>query len=395
MKTKIYVLLLHIIFSSAVASAVSFDDILGQIKKNNAELKYATAQMEAQASEIKTTNNLSDPTVDGSYLFGNDASGDKWEVGVSQEFDWPGLYSARGAANDARIEALRRSYSVMQSKLLFEAYNICLDIVACNRAIVFQEKVMADLNKLYDTNMKAFNYGEVSIIDVNKLKIERIALQQKIDNLVSKRDAKVLELEGYNGNLPIAGVETIEEYPENALSTLDSYLAAAKNNSPDIALSQAQLTADMKDAKVAGTQGLPKFNVGYKHAKEEGYNFNGVTFGMSLPVFENRGKKKAAKAKYISSQYAYDNATAMVENEVKTNYNTAKSLLKQLNGYQEALNGVDNVSILNKALTGGQISLLTYLQELRYFVEAKAVMLDVECDYQRALAVLNKYRIAM
>lgn len=394
MKTKLFALLMLAASVPAVAPAVTLEEVLEQIKKNNADLKYASAQIEAQTAELKTTNNLSNPTIDGSYLFGNDAAGDKWEVGVSQEFDWPGLYSARGAANKAQIEAIRRSYSVTKQSVLFEAYNLCLDIVSCNRSIAFQKGVMDNLNKLYDTNMKAFSHGEVSIIDVNKLKIERIALQQTLDNLVAKRDAKVIELEGYNSNLPIEGVKTLDFYSDNALLPMSDYLAEAKANSPLIAQSRAELVADEKYTKVASAQGLPKFNLGYKHSKEDGYNFNGVTFGMSLPVFENRGKMKAAKAKYIISQYACDNAEADVENEVRTNYQTAQSLQKQLNGYREALDGVDNVSVLNKALNGGQISLLTYLQELRYFVDAKAVMLEVESDYHRALAVLNKYRIA-
>ena len=140
-------------------------------------------------------------------------------------------------------------------------------------------------------------------------------------------------------------------------------------------------------------QGLPKFSLGYKHANEEGNSFNGATVGVSLPIFENRGKKKAAKAKAISSQLAYDNAVLVLTNEVTTNYNKATTLGKQLAGYSEALDGVNNVEILNKALAGGQISLLTYLQEVRYFVEARAVMLEMESEYNQVLVNLNKYKM--
>lgn len=375
------------------ANAITIEDVIANVKQNNKELKYTTAQIDAQASEIKTNNNLSNPVVEGGYLFGKGPAENKWEVGVSQEFEWPGLYSSRGAANKARVEAMKLGYSVKQLQLLTEAYGVCLDIISLNRQIEYEKNIQSNIDALYEKNMKAFEHGEVSVIGINKLKVERIGLQQKIDDCVLRRDALVKQLEGYNANMPLAGVESLNEYPAQQLVSLDEYLAEAKESAPEVMQYRADMAADEKDVKVAKMQGLPKFSLGYKHANEEGNSFNGATVGVSLPIFENRGKKKAAKAKAISSQLAYDNAVLALTNEVTTNYNKATTLGKQLAGYSEALDGVNNVEILNKALAGGQISLLTYLQEVRYFVEARAVMLEMESEYNQVLVNLNKYKM--
>ena len=375
------------------ANAITIEDVIANVKQNNKELKYTTAQIDAQASEIKTNNNLSNPVVEGGYLFGKGPAENKWEVGVSQEFEWPGLYSSRGAANKARVEAMKLGYSVKQLQLLTEAYGVCLDIISLNRQIEYEKNIQSNIDALYEKNMKAFEHGEVSVIDINKLKVERIGLQQKIDDCVLRRDALVKQLEGYNANMPLAGVESLNEYPAQQLVSLDEYLAEAKESAPEVMQYRADMAADEKEVKVAKMQGLPKFSLGYKHANEEGNSFNGATVGVSLPIFENRGKKKAAKAKAISSQLAYDNAVLALTNEVTTNYNKATTLGKQLAGYSEALDGVNNVEILNKALAGGQISLLTYLQEVRYFVEARAVMLEMESEYNQVLVNLNKYKM--
>ena len=375
------------------ANAITIEDVIANVKQNNKELKYTTAQIDAQASEIKTNNNLSNPVVEGGYLFGKGPAENKWEVGVSQEFEWPGLYSSRGAANKARVEAMKLGYSVKQLQLLTEAYGVCLDIISLNRQIEYEKNIQSNIDALYEKNMKAFEHGEVSVIDINKLKVERIGLQQKIDDCVLRRDALVKQLEGYNANMPLAGVDSLNEYPAQQLVSLDEYLAEAKESAPEVMQYRVDMAADEKDVKVAKMQGLPKFSLGYKHANEEGNSFNGATVGVSLPIFENRGKKKAAKAKAISSQLAYDNAVLVLTNEVTTNYNKATTLGKQLAGYSEALDGVNNVEILNKALAGGQISLLTYLQEVRYFVEARAVMLEMESEYNQVLVNLNKYKM--
>ena len=49
--------------------------------------------------------------------------------------------------------------------------------------------------------------------------------------------------------------------------------------------------------------------------------------------------------------------------------------------------------MLEKALSGGQISLLNYLLELRYFLEAQQTLLDLEFEYNSILAKLNKYSL--
>ena len=49
----------------------------------------------------------------------------------------------------------------------------------------------------------------------------------------------------------------------------------------------------------------------------------------------------------------------------------------------------DNAALLKKALAGGQINLITYIQETNYFLEARAELLDLEYRYAKALATLR------
>ena len=49
--------------------------------------------------------------------------------------------------------------------------------------------------------------------------------------------------------------------------------------------------------------------------------------------------------------------------------------------------------MLQKALEGGQISLLDYLLELRYFLEAQQTLLDLEFEYNTLMTDLNKYQL--
>ena len=55
--------------------ANNIDYVLQQIKLNNTQLKALNAEIEAQTADIKSSNNLSDPTIDGAYLFGVGSTG--------------------------------------------------------------------------------------------------------------------------------------------------------------------------------------------------------------------------------------------------------------------------------------------------------------------------------
>ena len=371
--------------------ANNIDYVLQQIKFNNTQLKALNAEIEAQTADIKSSNNLSDPTIDGAYLFGVGSIGDKWELGVSQEFDWPGIYSARGKVNKARIEALAQSYAQKQIQIFSEARNICLEIICLNRRIKFENNILANLDSLYDKSLKGLEYGEISILDTNKLKIERLGVTQSIAGNKALLQAKIKQLEGLNGNIPLNDVASLSDYPEQQLHSLDEYLSQMKASDPQLRQISSEIEASNKQISVTRMQNLPKFSLGYRHVNEIGDHFNGVGVGLSIPVFENRGKNKAAKAQAIASQLSFDDVISTRTAEITASHQKAVAVRQQLDGYRDALLKCNNIEILDKALYGGQISLINYLLELRYFIEAQNALIDLEFEYNTLITDLNKY----
>ena len=373
------------------AQAITIDDVLTQVKQNNTQLKAAGARLDADQKSLKSSNNLPDPEVGGAYLFGKGPLDDKWEIGISQQVEWPGVYSARSNAADAFISALQHGYSAEQLEVLNQARSLCIDIVGYNNLIQFNQGVLDNLNRLFDTYNKALAHGEVSIIDVNKLKIERLLMQQKIDEATSLRTAAVEQLKGINGGIDIAGAESINTYAPLPLLSLEQHLTQARSSSPLLAKQNALVTAQSKNATATARQSLPSLSLGYRHVCEMGDHFNGISMGVSLPVFSNRGKKSAARASVFAAEMDASFTQNTIESNIATCHQRATALKNQIGVYDNALTSTDNIAVLNKALNGGEMSLLNYLQELRYFVEAQAVMLSLQNDYNKTLAQLWQY----
>lgn len=146
-------------------------------------------------------------------------------------------------------------------------------------------------------------------------------------------------------------------------------------------------------ARLAGkaerAAGLPGFNIGYAHAFEEGNHFDGVSLGVSIPLFSGRGSKKRADAATAAARLDKEAVDGRLETEVRTAYESAAAAYRKIAPMREAVENSDNAALLKKALAGGQINLITYIQETNYFLEARAELLDLEYRYAKALATLR------
>ena len=137
---------------------------------------------------------------------------------------------------------------------------------------------------------------------------------------------------------------------------------------------------------------LPKLELGYQYTNELGDGFNGVTVGASIPLFSNKRKVAAAKAEAITNELNRNTYRNDVEAQLKADYAQAVALKSQLTQYFDIIADDNNFTVLRKALDGGQITLLNYLLELRYFLDAKNKYLDLEHSYHATIASLSRYQ---
>ena len=386
-----------IVFSSSNIIALAgsnIDAILSNIKCNNTELKVFGASIKSDSANIVTNNNLEDPKVDFGYDFNSDISGNKWEIGVSQGFDWPGTYAARRKANASKTDALRLAYQVKQLDILYQAKTTCLEIIMLNKQIDYQKLILGNMENLYAQYDKAYQHGETSIIDINKLKIERIAARQALNELNTKLSAAKSRLLGLNNNQSFSiNLDSLNDYPAEELRSYDTYQKEFANFDPQNSYFSKVEEGIKNDVKVAKLGWFPKFDIGYRYSREDGGKFNGVTVGASIPIFSNR--KKVAAAKSLSTTNEMERQNYETENaaRIKSKYETAVSLKSQLALYSEVIGDNNNFIVLKKALDGGQITPLDYLLEVRYFLEAKDKYVELEYEYNSALAELNKYHL--
>ena len=369
--------------------AQNIDHVLQSIEQNNKELQSAMQLTKAQKMENHTTNNLSDPTVSYSSFYKNGAGpGHGTEFVASQGFDFPTQYITRNRQADLANEALDKQQQTVRRDILLKAKILCLDLILLNqeKALMNIRKQNADeLEALYGKRLEA---GDANILEVNKIKMERMNVQTEVaQNHASHRNA-LQSLLAMNGNLPLEFAET--NYPQ-VKEIMDFNTMRDEVIASDLDLQALSFTtkAAEKQVSVDKQNWLPKLEAGFRRNTDSEMSMNGFVVGGSIPLFSNRKKVQIAKAQALSAQLMQEDAKLQVENNLMGLYNEMQQLKEAMNAYDMPLL-YKSLDLLKQALKEGQISLIEYFVEAESVYKNLQARMQLENQYQKVMASIYK-----
>ncbi len=99
---------------------------------------------------------------------------------------------------------------------------------------------------------------------------------------------------------------------------------------------------------------------------------------------------KVAKAQALNIDLQKQDATFQVESELTQLYREAKSLHTSMEEYQKTFQSQQDLKLLKQALTGGQISMIEYFVEVSVLYQSHLNYLQLENQYQKAMARIYK-----
>lgn len=371
------------------AQTGSIERVLKSIEQNNRELQAGEQNTRAEKLDVRNENNLEDPSVSYSRKFGEqDGVGPEMEFAVTQGIDFPTLYAQRRQYGKLQGRALDLQQAVLRRDILLRAKELCLDLIRLNqlKALYGQRlKNAEELNALFD---ERFEKGDVNILEVNKVKMELMNLRATVaENDAAYRTA-LQNLLAMNGNMPLEFDETV--YPlVPELRSLEQVRDEVMG--VDYALKQAQAGSEAarKLVKVNRHGWLPKLEVGYGREGGSDAMLNGFVVGVSVPIFSNRGKVKAARARQAGAELAQEQVAQQVEADIQSLFNEATRLRASMQAYDTGLMD-KTLSALKQAVEAGQLSVLDYYSEAETVYASQEKLVDLENRYQKVIAQLYK-----
>lgn len=377
--------------SATAQTSEQFNRFADEIGSHNTGIKASQMNKQARVSELRTTNQLDDPEVGFTHQWGQRGIGTKWSVGITQSFEWPGVYSSR--SNE--IKATERAENFIEESEIMDIRTAIkqtmIEIIKEKQRLALAEEALGRIDSLSVVYNRGASLGEISRLDVNKLKIERInANKNCIDARNALSDA-VDRLTALNGGEDCGSiVENLRSFPDENLLPLDVYLENARTRNPLLHYAAARAEALNYKAKTTKNSRIPGFSLGYSHDYELGEHFNGLTVGLTLPVFSTRRKMAQVNAERMAISAERNDTEVSMTSEIESAHRQITLLDGEIAKLREVLDKDDSRRLLDIALKAGHISLITYLTEMNYFIEARMNELDLR--YTRSMLITGLSR---
>jgi hypothetical protein len=391
---KRLIILLSIILLPGVNlfSQNSIDKVVDEVLKNNTTLSALRKNADSELIGNKTGIYLQNPEFAFNYLWGSPANiGNRTDISVLQSFDFPSAYVYRNQISDYQNEQVELEFRKQSKSIIMQTRLVCNDLIYHNALKSELSRRMANAEKIAISFKSKFETGDVGILEYNKAQVNLLNLSKDAESVEIERNALLSELQGLNGGIFIDFTDSVYQLQTIAGDFEQWYIRAEQNN-PVLQWLKQEVTISEKNEKLNSALGLPKFQAGYMSEDVVGQQFQGITVGLSIPLFENKNAVKYAKAKTIAVQSAEADTRLQFYNNLKALHTKAVSQQKSLNDYRTNLQLFDNSPLLQKALDLGELSLAEYIYELSVYYESLNKLLEMERDVNMTIAELNRYQ---
>lgn len=364
-------------------AATGIDELAASIARRNPDYLQALSRREASLLSMRAADALPAPEIEGEYLWGP-AGDNRWGAGVSQSFDWPGVYGARARARQAESNAFEQLSATELRELTLAAKQALIDLVAARRQAAVIALIYNNVCALNEFMQNAFDHGQATVLDLRKVQLEKLELENRIEEVEQARTQAIAALRAMGHNDTVPGTL---DYP--AERPFYSNAAERWRRSPAVMAAEAATRAAMAREQAARRSSLPGFSLGYRHQYEGGNHFNGITAGISLPAWGSRSGRRAAAAEAQAAALAAQSVEAASDARYRAALEQLQRLEQRRRAYSEVVEASDYPTLLMKMLDGGQMTVLTYIQELNFYIETTLAREETERRYQLALAEFN------
>jgi outer membrane protein TolC len=377
----------------AIAQNKEIEKVLQQVEQNNKELQAFASLIESKKLELKSSNNLPDPQLGAYYLpWGEHNTGDYSEFQISQSFEFPTVYSSRNKLIKNQQTQLELEFASKRQAILLSAKEYCLELIYLEKKETLEQKRVQQSKKVFNQLKELYKKEEVGILDFNKAKVAWMQEQFKVSKIeVEKKNVRLL-LKNLNGENPIDF--TAENYTTRiSIEPIDSVWCKKKKLDPNINLLQKEEELALQNVKLNKQKSLPNLTAGFNYQGVASSNYSGIYGGISIPLWSNKNKVKAAKASYNFQQMNTNSETLKVYAEFEKQYNEFQILLSKFQEYQATLNGLNSDALLLKSYELGEISFMEYYLELKFYQNAVNAMVEMERQIHQQKAEILKYQL--
>ena len=371
----------------------SVDSVLASISAKNKTLEATFQNLETQRLQYRTGLTPYNPTADYDYMIGTPSNaGNQTDMIIVQSFDFPTAYKRKAQVADEQVKTLEFEAEIHRQSVLLNAKLVCIELIYLNKHIVQVKIRVANAQRVNDDLDTKLLNEEISAIAANKAKLMLLNVNTKFQLLKSQREQLLLKLTQMNGGEAIALLD--KRYPElPEVPQVDTLEISIESVDPMLKLYEGQITVSKLQIRLTKAMTFPKIETGYHYQSILGQTFNGVHFGVSIPLWENKNKVKRSKAYALFTEIKLEQHRIDHKFEIRELHKKYETLKESIAEYKTVLDALSTEELLQKSLELGQISFMEYALEMEYYYNAFDQYLQLEKQLHLTVAKLYKHKL--
>lgn len=358
--------------------------ILNDIKQNNLQLRSMKQRQMADVEELKSEIGIGETSIEYSPFYQRGLNGmSSSELIVSQEFDFPSVYSRKKKSINLQQQAMEKELLVEERNIMLEARQVCYDLLLAFAQDDMLGRRLAVADSMLAICDKRMQNGSCTVMEMNRAKIDRMnVLTEKMQNATNVKTLKLaLERMGAQGDALLSVNSLVD----------DENLSLPQGISADVEESKAALAVASQNVALTRTQWFPRLNVGYRrNTAWSEPSQNGVLVGVALPIFTNTRKMKAARMYEQAAEQELQRTTTEMENRRRQLKMEASEKKLLLESYDQTLMQ-QTLDTLLRAVNAGELPILEYYTEADRVYSLMQQRLEVENAYRKLMAEIWAY----
>ena len=379
--------MIFLITFSIFAFSQDYQSVINQILENNKQIKVIEEQLNGIYLESKINSLPLNPEIEYSYLKNNKLNnGDKQEFLFSLPFEFPTIYSIKSEISALQNSVNKLKLKEFKKKVILNTYNLLTEITYKRKIMLQLISRIEDYENIYNAVKIQFEKSEIGILEFNKAKSLFLTYKAKLNYVIIEVKSLETALIELNGGKEIKFISL--EYPIKELPiNFDSILVVLKEKDFVNKAFEEEINLQSNKVSVAKLGWLPSFSLGYRYENEPEFNYSGLQFSLSIPLFENQNKvpKQESEKTLIKLQQQ----TYLTEFEIeKKKLIESASLWKKLIDEQRDIIDDEHFKLTKKSFEAGNISLTQYFIDNSIYYETTDSILEAEYNFHKAINAL-------
>ena len=389
MKVILFNLFLLVVLTTHAQN--NMNTVFAEIENNNTTLVALKQHGEAESIGNKSGIFIPNPEAEFNYLWGSPGIiGARTDFRVTQSVDFPTAYGFKNRISDLKNEQLLLEYRKEWYSIRLQAKLQYFEVVYHNALIEELTNREAHARQIAQSYQSKLEVGETNILEFNKAQLNLLNVSKMLELAKIERNVHLTALARLNGGIAMEVTEK-EFQPVVLPIGFDQWISQAESQNPMLAWIKKDIEISRKQIGLSEAMALPKLLAGYMSESVVGEKYQGMSFGVSIPLWENKNQVKYAQARWKAMESVAADHRVQFYNHLKSLYDKAAALQQNVAGYRESLHQFANAGFLKTALDKGEISLINYITEFSFYYESISNLLSLERDLNMINAELNQF----